>query len=300
MVRILGWAAVALSAFSFYFDTVVVSRTRAMLPVPAEAFVLSRFVIGLTVVSAFFLIRRRVPRPVRHAALLLRGIGNAAAVICLFRAASLGPTAQANILNLTYPLFVALFTYIFVPAERDYQGFALTAVAVGAMLLVVSPAEFATDLSALYGLLSGVFASLAILALSFARRGNDTETVLLVMFATGAVVCLPLVPYPFPWFAAPYFLLSAAFGISGQVLLTYGFRYVSAVEGSILSSSRIVIAAVLGPLVASEPSLDATGWIGAMTLFAINCWLAVRKGRSGVDFAGSSRNPVVQPSDQHV
>ena len=60
--------------------------------------------------------------------------------------------------------------------------------------------------------------------------------------------------------------------------MTLGFRYVTAVEGSIISSMRILLAALLGPLVAGEPSLAAAGWVGAILLFCANATLAIRRG----------------------
>ena len=78
-----------------------------------------------------------------------------------------------------------------------------------------------------------------------------------------------------------YLIPCAAAGVAGQFLLTIGFRYVTAVEGSIISSMRILLAALLGPLVAGEPALAAAGWVGAMLLFGANAMLAVRRGPQG-------------------
>ena len=63
----------------------------------------------------------------------------------------------------------------------------------------------------------------------------------------------------------------------GQYLLTYGFLYVTAVEGSIISSGRIVLAALLGPLIVGDPALGIIGWCGALLIFMANSSLAVRK-----------------------
>jgi len=60
-------------------------------------------------------------------------------------------------------------------------------------------------------------------------------------------------------------------------LLTLGFRYVTAVEGSILSSTRILLAAVCGPLIAMDPALNRYGWIGALLIFGANVMLAFKK-----------------------
>ncbi|MEE4262380.1 MAG: EamA/RhaT family transporter, partial [Desulfobacteraceae bacterium] len=59
--------------------------------------------------------------------------------------------------------------------------------------------------------------------------------------------------------------------------LTLGFRYVTAVDGSIISSMRILLAALLGPFVVGEPPLVLAGWVGALLLFGANAVLAVRR-----------------------
>ncbi len=74
-------------------------------------------------------------------------------------------------------------------------------------------------------------------------------------------------------------LICSLFGIGCQYLLTLGFRYVTAVEGSIISSSRILMAAILGPWIAQDPPLVVSGWIGALLIFLANVTLAVRKTR---------------------
>ena len=74
-----------------------------------------------------------------------------------------------------------------------------------------------------------------------------------------------------------YLGLCAAFGVAGQFLLTIGFRHVTAVDGSIISSMRILLAALLGPFVVGEPPLNATAWVGALLLFGANALLAVRR-----------------------
>jgi len=61
----------------------------------------------------------------------------------------------------------------------------------------------------------------------------------------------------------------------GQIFITFGFRFVTAVEGSIISSSRILLAALLGPVIAAEPALTLIGWLGAFLIFIGNVYLAL-------------------------
>jgi hypothetical protein len=53
--------------------------------------------------------------------------------------------------------------------------------------------------------------------------------------------------------------------------------YVTAVEGSIISSSRILLAALLGPLLVADPALSVWGWCGALLIFTANATLALRR-----------------------
>ena len=100
------------------------------------------------------------------------------------------------------------------------------------------------------------------------------------MFGLGALVIFAIFHENFFWPNSRefYYLgLCAATGVAGQFLLTVGFRYVTAVDGSIISSMRILLAALLGPFVAGDPALNSTGWAGALLLFGANAMLAVRR-----------------------
>ncbi|MBT4640964.1 MAG: EamA/RhaT family transporter, partial [Deltaproteobacteria bacterium] len=55
-----------------------------------------------------------------------------------------------------------------------------------------------------------------------------------------------------------------------------GFKYVTAVEGGVISSSRILIAAILGPYIVSDPALGLSGWFGALLIFGTNVYLTIR------------------------
>jgi drug/metabolite transporter (DMT)-like permease len=45
---------------------------------------------------------------------------------------------------------------------------------------------------------------------------------------------------------------SAAVGVAGQVCITYGYKYITARAGSLVSTSRILYAVILGMLVFGE------------------------------------------------
>ncbi|MCK5096989.1 MAG: hypothetical protein KAR45_02740 [Desulfobacteraceae bacterium] len=77
-----------------------------------------------------------------------------------------------------------------------------------------------------------------------------------------------------------FLLICAFFSIAGQYLITIGFKYVTAIEGGIISSTRILLAAILGPFIVSDPALSLFGWIGAILIFSANIYLTLRKSKT--------------------
>jgi drug/metabolite transporter (DMT)-like permease len=148
------------------------------------------------------------------------------------------------------------------------------------IVLILHPGHMAINVKHLWGLGSGISAALAIICLNRSRRVHDSETVLFYMFGLGSLMIYAgfhnrmVIRHAID---IVYLVLCGAFGIAGQYLITAGFRYVTAVEGSILSSTRILMAAFAGPLIAIDPALTARGWSGAVLIFSANAYLALRK-----------------------
>lgn len=132
----------------------------------------------------------------------------------------------------------------------------------------------------MWGVSSGFFAAWAMIYLNLSRRVHDSHTVLFFMFGLGALGIFFLFRKAIFWpdrLEFYYLFWCSAAGVLGQYLLTFGFLFVTAVEGSIISSSRILIAALLGPLLVGDPSLTVSGWIGALLIFGANSSLALRR-----------------------
>ena len=158
----------------------------------------------------------------------------------------------------------------------------MVGVAFAGIWLILAPGKIAFQATSFWGLASGLAAAMSMTYLNVSRQYHDTNTVLFFMFGLGALLILAFFHADFFWpnlQALYYLVLCAAFGVAGQFLLTIGFRYVTAVDGSIISSMRILLAALLGPIVVGAPPLNATGWVGALLLFGANAVLAVRRGR---------------------
>lgn len=278
----LGCLAVFASAFCFYFSTVVVRWSQSSVSIHSSYFTFARFLLGFAVVFTILVVRRQRPAPRSYHLLLGRTVCNCISVFCFYQAVYYTSVAEANILNMTYPIFVAILSWFLLRKQRDPVAAAMVVVAVAGVWLILQPGRLGLGLVSLWGLASGISGAFAIIYLNLSRQHHDSNTILFYMFGLGALLL-----YTFSWrhifwpnqIEAYYLLLCGGAGIAGQFLLTFGFRYVTAVEGGVISSSRILLAALLGPWLASDPSLGMAGWTGALMIFGANVMLAVRKGR---------------------
>ena len=282
LIVILGCLSILASAVFFYISTVVIRWAEAEVVLDASFFVFFRFIMGFFVISGILLLQRRPLKPRRYDLLIGRTVFNCIAVFCFYRAVTVTSLAEANILNMTYPIFLAVISWFLLKEQRDFIAILMVVIAFVGIWLILSPGRLAPNLQNLWGLASGITASLAILCLNISRQYHDTETILFYMFGLGSILIFGLFYDRIFWpdiVEFKYLFLCGVFGVGGQYLLTIGFRYVTAVEGAILSSSRILMAAILGPWIALDPPLNVAGWIGAMLIFLANVFLALRKAK---------------------
>ena len=276
----IGLLAVFGSSFCFYLATVIIRWAEPHTDIETPFFVFGRFFLGFLIVSLTMLAQKQRLKPARWHLLIGRMIANTLSVFCFYMAVEVASVAEANILNMTYPLFVALFSWFFLKDQRDVLSLLILAVAFCGIWMVLSPGDVKVRWENLWGLISGISGAAAILYLNISRRYHDSQTILFFLFGLGALLIFILYHDTFFIPNAQEFgflFSSSAAGVAGQYLLTYGFLYVTALEGSIISSSRILLAALLGPVLVADPPLTLVGWCGALLIFGANSALAVRK-----------------------
>jgi drug/metabolite transporter (DMT)-like permease len=279
-MQVVGCLSIFGSAFLFYLSTLVIRWAEGSVTIDPAYFVFARFLMGFVVVSATMAARRTPLNIVRPHLLVGRAVTNCVAVFCFYKAISFTTVAEANILNMTYPVFVTVFSWSFLKSQRDIASTVTLVVALAGVWLVLAPGKIGFSVGNVWGLASGVFAAAAVIYLNVSRQYHDTHTILFFLFGLGSLAIFLFYRDQIfvPGREELYFLLlCAGSGVVGQYLLTLGFRYVTAVEGSIISSTRILLAAVLGPFLAADPPLAAAGWIGALLIFGADVYLAVRK-----------------------
>jgi drug/metabolite transporter (DMT)-like permease len=84
-------------------------------------------------------------------------------------------------------------------SQRDPIALAMVAVAFVGIWLILAPDKIAFRTANLWGLASGISASVSIVYLNISRRCHDTNTVLFFMFGIGTVVMAALFHTHFFW-----------------------------------------------------------------------------------------------------
>ena len=280
---LLGCICVFGSAFFFYLATVIIKWARVNgLQIDPAFFVFARFLLGFFSVLILMAIKKKKIRVKKKRYLIGRTVANCVAVYCFFKGVDLTSVAQANILNMTYPLFIAIFSWTFLKEQRDAIAIIIVVFAFAGVWLILTPEEMSFHLNSLWALASGISAAVAIIYLNLSRQVHDTETTLFFLFGLGSVIIFIFFfdKIKLPQYSElKYLFFCSFFSIAGQYLITLGFKYVTAIEGGIISSTRILLAAVLGPVIAMDPALSASGWTGAFLIFAGNVYLTLRKAK---------------------
>lgn len=280
--RLKGYGALLSSAFCFYFATYFLHVAEKIDAGNALFFVFARLFLGLIVVSSLIAFSADAPFfPKNRFWVLSRAFWNTVALCFFYVSVTYGSVTEANIFNMTYPAFVALLAPVLIKEKNNPSQWAAVCLTLfGVFLIFGFPSMQISFLGNLLGVLSGVTAAIAILSLRKARGFDHWLTILFANFSFGSL-CLGLYlffsgPFEFPEKVTGWLFLSAASGILGQFGLTFGFRYVSAIEGSILSSTRILIS-LIATVWLGVTGLSMFAGLGAFLIFCANALAVQRK-----------------------
>lgn len=248
----------------------------------AYVYAFYRYYVG-SIVFLFLLIKKNIrlsfelPLPV-----FMRGITNGIAVIFFYLAIEWGETGRANVLNMTYPAFVALISG---PLIREYPDFrtilSLILCIIGIFFYFIEPLlKLAHEIliSDIFALLSSITAAFSIVSLRSSAKIAPTEYILFWMFFLGVFITLPFCYknlFLLDKSDLVYLLVSAVMGVLGQWFLTISYRYLDATTGSIVSGSRIPIALLFGFFFLGEP-FSFFAWMGGLLIFTSNILIALK------------------------
>jgi drug/metabolite transporter (DMT)-like permease len=198
----------------------------------------------------------------------LRSLSGTISMFCLFAAVTLIPLADVTAITFTAPMFLTILAMLFL-GERIHR-FRWTALGFGflGVLIMIGPhLSFAegTSLGAIAALGNAIFSAIAMVFLR-SMSGREHAITITFYFSLTFMVCAALTalqgwptPTPTQWLL----IVSAGlFGVFGQLLMTYSYRYAEASAIAPLDYSNMIMAVIIGYVFFAEiPSPSV--WIGA-------------------------------------
>lgn len=257
---------------------------------PGSEVALVRFLVSLAPLLVVPSIRRASMKIVRFRPLLVRGIFGGAAVLLYFTAIRHIPVGVAALLNTTSPVFSGIFAAIFLGEKLRTRAVVPLLVALVGIYLVArgntTPREFLGfgpwEMAALG---SAFCAGIAVTAIRGARRTEGTWATVSALSLFGLLTITPLAvvywvpPSPMEW---SLMIVAGAFGLVGQLLMTWAYRWVETLIAGVITQFTVVVAMSLGVIFLSD-ELNLLIIVGtSLTMLGVVSVIALSRGRSQI------------------
>lgn len=241
-----------------------------------------------TLILGSYILVRRLPLATPHARThVVRGLAGFVSLVMYFHAISLIPLAAAVTLNYTSPLFLALLLGLWLkePVRSGFHG-VLAAGFVGVIFLLQPTFERDQWLGAVFGLGSGIVASIAYL--NVRRLGELGEPEWRTVFYFSVMAALG----GLPWFLAsnPFHAIDhrgwllllgvGGFGVLAQLCMTAAYKRGKTLVSASLAYSTVVFSSIFGMALWGE-TLPWQAWVGVILIVASGLLATVLSGRMG-------------------
>lgn len=223
----------------------------------------------------------------------VRAIAGTVAMFCNFAAYSRLPLADATAIGFAAPLFVVILA-VFMLGERvhAYRWSAVVLGFVGVMVIVGPEAGVAPGalLGAGYALSGALLAGLAMIFVRRMSKQEHSTTIAFYFMLTSCVISLFTLPlgWTLPtWSEAPILVFLGLAGGTGQLFLSYSYRFSEASVLAPFDYSAMIWAVILGYFFFGElPAAQV--WFGAAIVIAAGLLILWRERKLGRDRAVSS------------
>lgn len=184
----------------------------------------------------------------------MRALTNFVAVGFFYLAIEHTTLVKANLLNMTYPIFIAIFApFLLKEATGKFHWLAVMISFLG--VLLVLDFEFSSlQKGDLFGLLCGFIASISLMSLRMARHFDSSKDILFYVMLAGSIGLLPFVSFNFDMSLSTslVLLLTSLGGVAGQFFLTFSYKYTTALTAAVTTMIRLVFSASWGLLFFAE------------------------------------------------
>ena len=212
--------------------------------------------LGVLGIGLFMYLKGISFKPVKKKPLYIRSALNSLAFILLTGSLNFTTITNANMINLTYPVFVFLLARFITGEVLKPSAFVYLFLILVGSYIVSDPHLKSFNIGDLIAFGSAFFTGTSILYLTETRKTESTVIIVFYLMIFGLFLNFPLVINDIGLLSMDSIgivLLAAAASFLGQAFTTLGFKYVDSATGSMLSSSRMLMAALIGFFFLSEP-----------------------------------------------
>jgi len=236
---------------------------------------------------AFLMFRKKVSftgRPGQRRRLLLRGSAGFLALTLHFYTISLLPLGTAVILNYLAVIFVAIFAMAFIGERPGVFLISMIATAFLGVYLLVNPevpAGASQGLAVFLGILSAVFAAVAVLAIRVIGHRESPLTVIFYFTSLSTLGSLFYLPFGFKWpdaYEWAALLVIAVGSFYGQLWMTVAYRRAPASIVAPFSFLTVLLSFVYG-FVFWKEALGIKNLAGALLIAAAGIAISISESR---------------------
>jgi drug/metabolite transporter (DMT)-like permease len=182
-----GIILLILAEFCFASATVFAKFVTNSTDIPAIEITFFRVSLGAIVAALYMWKTKTSFKPQRVSLVVTRAVLSFSALVTFFYSVEHSSVTNANMLNMTYPVFIFLVAPLFKLEKAHKLSFLFLLTAMAGIYLVIFPDFSNINFGDLIGLLSGIFAAFAIITLSVAREYDSTVLIVFYLMAIGTV-----------------------------------------------------------------------------------------------------------------
>lgn len=249
-----------------------------------------RGVVGFFVLAAWVGPRlRQIGWPTNIPGLMWRGIYGTISLLSFFYAIDHIGLIRATLYCYTYPVWAALFAWLDLKERPTRRELFCLALALGGTVLTLETRGGVPQLGIddAIGILGGMMSGAAMTSVRKLHRTDNSLWIVISFTAVTMIITSPIMVFKY---VAPsplgllLLVLVALAALLAQLLLTFAYRHLPAVEGSVISLSTLPFSAILAMLFLNE-TLTARFWLGAALTFSAIVLLTAWKPQKSAEEA---------------
>jgi len=188
--------------------------------------------------------------------LILRGFFGTFSFFFLLKSIAMIPLSNAIVLHYTFPLFAAMFSFLFFKIALEIGEIILILIGLIGIYVLTNPDFHSFNNGYLFGFLSGCFGGMAMVLAHKARQTNGPFVIYFYFCLIGGLITSPLMLQNFkvPNVQHGILLVFVAFMLLiGQVVMNHGLKFCKASEGSLILMSEVVFTGIAGFMIFKDP-----------------------------------------------